>query len=156
MTTKKRVLTAVAIVALVATGAGTVLAHGSGGNSGSMMGPGYGQGMMGQGSGGHMMSPGTMMSPGMMMGHGSGMMGRGMMGSGYGHRVVPRQDLSVDDVRHYFEDLLMRRGNKRLKLGEVTEKDKNTFVAEIVTKDGSLVDKFEVDRHSGRMNRVDE
>lgn len=178
MKTKKRVLAAVAIAALSVTGAGAVLAHGPGGDRGSMMGPGYGQGMMGPGYGGHMMSPGMMMGPG--YGYGSGMMGpgmmtppsygspmmgphmrspyfgRGMLGRGFGDRVVPQQDLSVDDVRHFFEDRLTWRGNKRLKLGKVTEKDKNTFIAEIVTKDGSLVDKFEVDRHSGRMNRVDD
>ena len=34
------------------------------------------------------------------------------------------------------------------------EKDEDTIVAEIVTNDGSLVDRIEVDRHTGRMRRA--
>ncbi len=107
----------------------------------------------GQGAGpkqqqGHM----GMMGQGMM---GSGMMGSGMMGSGFGDRVVPNQDLTTDDVRHFFEHRLERHGNKRLKLGEVTEADDDTIVAEITTVDGSLVQRLEVDRHSGQMKQVD-
>ena len=33
------------------------------------------------------------------------------------------------------------------------KKDEDTIIAEIVTNDGSLVDRFEVDRHTGRMRR---
>jgi hypothetical protein len=113
-----------------------------------MMGPGMmGQGMMGPG----MMGPG-MMGPGMM---GPGMMGPGMMGSGCGNRVVSNQDLTTDDVRHFFEHRLERHGNKRLELGEVTKADDDTIVAEITTVDGSLVQRLEVDRHTGQMKQVD-
>jgi hypothetical protein len=128
-----------------------------------MMGPGMmGQGMMGPGMMGQgMMGPGMMgqgmMGPGMMgqgmMGH--GMMGPGMMGLGFGHRVVPQQHLSTDDVRHFFEHRLERHGNERLTLGEVTQADDDTIVVEITTVDGSLVQRLEVDRHTGQMKQVD-
>jgi hypothetical protein len=118
-----------------------------------MMGPGMmGPGMMGPG----MMGPG-MMGPGMMgpemMRH--GMMCPGMMGPGFGHRVVPQQHLSTDDVRHFFEHRLERHGNKRLTLGEVTQADDDTIMVDITTVDGSLVQRLEVDRHTGQMTQVD-
>jgi len=113
-----------------------------------MMGPGTGQGMMGQG----MMAPG----PG-----GQSLMGPGMMGPGYGWdrghgmRVTPRVDLSIDDVRHFFADRLAMHGNKRLKVGEIKVADDDSIVADIVTLDDSLVQRFTVDRHSGRVQRTE-
>ena len=119
------------------------------------MGPGMmiGPGMMGQGMGaGMMMGPGMMsqgMGPGTMMG--PGMMGRGMgpgmMGPG-GVAALPK-DLSPDDVRHMLEHQLTWQGNPNLKLGKVEEKDADTIVAEIVTADGSLVQRLQVNRHTG-------
>ena len=86
----------------------------------------------------------------------SGQMGRQMMGSsstmGPGFGVVtPSQHLSVDDVRHFLEHRLERHGNDRLRIGDVKEADKDSIVAEIVTVDGSLVDRLNVDRHTGVM-----
>ena len=149
------------------------LAHMSQGQTGGQDGPGMmgpkmgGRGMMGGGAmGPGMMGPGMMgpgmMGPGMM---GPGMMpmmqqmhrdtkGQGMMGPGHGSRVVPQQDLSSDDVRHFLEHHLAMQGNPRLKVGEINEKDDDTVVADIVTTDGALVDRFEVDRHTGQMKRV--
>lgn len=123
-----------------------------------MIGPRMGgRGMMGGGAmGPGMMGPG-MMGPGMMpmmqQMH-RGTKGQGMMGPGHGSRVVPQQDLSSDDVRHFLEHHLAMQGNPRLKVGEINEKDDDTVVADIVTTDGSLVDRFEVDRHTGQMKRV--
>lgn len=144
------------------------LAHmgqGQGGRRGSQpcptgrMGPGMrgqgmmGPGMMGPGRGGQGMTGPGMMGPGM---GGQGMMGRGFgMGHGFGTRVVPSKELSTDDVRHFLEHRLAWRGNKRLKLGEVKEADEDTIIAEIVTVDDSLVQRFKVDRHTGRMQQVD-
>ncbi len=105
-----------------------------------------GQGMMGQRMMGH-----GMMGHGMM---GHGMIGHGMMGQGPGMRVLPSQHLSVDDVRHFLEHRLARRGNKRLKLGEVTQTDDDTIVADVVTVDDSLVRRMQVDRHTGLMRPV--
>ncbi len=99
-----------------------------------------------------------------MMGHGMmglGMMGHGMMGPGsdrdrgHGMRVVPGADLSTDDVRHFFEDRLAMHGNKRLKVGEVTEGADDSIVADIVTLEDSLVQRFKVDRHTGRVQRTE-
>jgi hypothetical protein len=89
------------------------------------------------------------MGPGMMQGYG---MGPGMM-QGYGTPGGFSKDLSTDDVRTMLERHLAMMGNKRLKVGDVKENDKNTIVADIVTADGSLVDRVAVNRHSGWMQR---
>ncbi len=158
------VLAGAVAAALAAGMAGAALSHDTGGRR---MGPGIGmgQGMMGGGMMGHhghhhhgMMGHG-MMGQGMM---GHGMMGPGMMGPGMmmpgmmgpGMRADADRDLSVDDVRGMVERHLAWRGNKRLKLGEVNAKDDDTFTADIVTVDDSLVQRFEIDRHSGFMRRM--
>jgi hypothetical protein len=41
------------------------------------------------------------------------------------------------------------RGNPRLKVGDVKEKDADTITADIVTKDNSLVQRFIINRHTG-------
>lgn len=116
-----------------------------------MMAPGMmgKQGMPGAG----MMAPQGMMRPGM----GSpGASGAGLgHGPGFGGRVVPAKDLTTDDVRHFLEHRLEWRGNKRLKVGEVKEADDAAIVAEITTVDDSLVERLEVDRHSGKIRRVE-
>jgi hypothetical protein len=68
--------------------------------------------------------------------------------------VRPIQHLSVDDARHHFEHRLKLLGNDRLKLGEVTQADEDTIIVDIVTVDDSLVDRLEVERHSGRIQRA--
>lgn len=119
------------------------------------MGPGYGMGP------GMMMDPGTMMGHGMMMGPGYGMGHGTMMGPAYGVGTCPGfaaradKDLDADDVRSSIERSLDWHGNKRLKVGDVNETDDDTIVAEIVTLDGSLVQRLAVDRHSGGMQQVD-
>jgi hypothetical protein len=120
-----------------------------------MMGGGMGPGMMGPDMmGPGMMGPG-MMGPGQMTPDrmGPGAMGHGMMGRGMGHDMMQplRQDLSVDDVKHMMGHRLIWMGNPNIKLGSVEEKDADTIIAEIVTQDGSLVQRFNVDRHTGWM-----
>lgn len=129
-------------------------------------GPGYGAGP-GCGTGpGYGMGPGSgMMSQGMMgQGHGSGPgygMGPGMMGQGFGSgqrfgdQVVLSKDLTIDDVRHFLEHRMEMHGNKRVKVGDVTETDDDTITADIVTQDGSLVQRFKIDRHSGQMQQAE-
>ena len=133
----------------------SAIAHGpdsQDGGQGQM--PMMGQGMMGHG----MMSQGYQgQMP--MMGHGMmgqmQMMGHGMMGDyGYGQMQPLRRDLTNDEVKHMMEHRVDWAGNPNLKVGKVTEKDADTIVSEIVTKDGSLVQKIEVDRHTGRMKAV--
>jgi hypothetical protein len=109
-----------------------------------MMPPGMGtQGMMGPG----IMGPGT---------GGQGMMGPGFgKGPGLGSQVVPSKDLTADDVRHFLDHRLEMHGNKRLKVGEVKEADDDKIVADITTVDGSLVQRLEVNRHTGKMQHVE-
>jgi hypothetical protein len=58
-------------------------------------------------------------------------------------------NLSTDDVKGYLDRWLEWQGNPRLKLGDVKEKDADTIVADIVTKDNSLVQRFVVNRRNG-------
>ncbi len=129
--------------------------------AGQMMGGQMQPGMMQGGQGGMGMMGGQMqprqmkggqMQPGMM--NKMNMMGQGMMGHDFGARVVPSKHLSVEDVRHFLEHRLARRGNKRLKVGEVKEED-DAIIADIVTVDDSLVERLRVDRHTGRIEHVD-
>ncbi len=128
----------------------------------AMMSPGMmGHGMMGSGmSGPGMMGPGQGYGPGPGYGMGPGMMGpgmgdQGMMGPYSGRVVTPTKDLSAADVRHFFEHRLEMHGNKHLKIGEVKEADDDTIVADIVTQDGSLVQRLKVDRHTGQMQQAE-
>ena len=132
-----------------------------------MMGQGMmGQGMMGQGMKGQGMGPGMMgqgmpgrddMMPGRTMGAGRpGMAPTADAGPGadllephYGRRVVPPLHLSADDVRRYFALRLRRHGNDRLQLGKVEAADDDTVAVEIVTSDGSLVRRFDIERSTG-------
>ena len=97
----------------------------------------------GYGPGYHMRGWGGGYGPGMMQGY----------GPGYGPRasVQGNQNLNLttDDVKSRMERWLAARGNARLKLGEVKEKDADTITAVIVTKDNSVVERLIVDRHTG-------
>ncbi len=111
---------------------------------------GSGQGQM------PMMGHQGMMGQGHMPMMGQGMMGQMPMmgGYGYGQMQPLRRDLTADEVKHMMEHRVDWAGNPNLKVGKVTEKDADTIVSEIVTKDGSLVQEIEVDRHTGRMQAV--
>ena len=129
-----------------------MMGHGMMGQQGQMpmMGQGQGMGpMMGQQGQMPMMGRG-MMGPGYGMGQG---MRPGMMGQGMGPGMMQplRQDLTAADVQHMMEHRLAWQGNPNVKVGTVEEKDDDTIVAEIVTQDGSLVQRLEVDRHTGWM-----
>jgi len=127
------------------SGSTQMMGPGMGPGMGQGMGPGMGQGM-GPGMGPGVMGPGHM-GPGMM---GHGMMGPhgGMMGANWGY-IPPPINLSVADVKSYMERWVAATGNPRLQLGKVAEKDDDTITADIVTKDDSLVQEFEVNRHTG-------
>jgi hypothetical protein len=126
--------------------------------NGGMMGPG----MMQQG-----MMNGGMMGPGMAgqgmagQGMGPGMMNQGMQGGGMGYgmgngMMQPlRQDLTADDVRHILGHRLEWAGNPHVKVGKVEEKDDDTIVAEIVTQEDSLVQRLEINRHTGWMQQIE-
>ncbi len=119
---------------------------GSGAAGPGMMGAGMmGAGMMGAGMmGAGMTSPGMM--PGAMMQEG---MGPGLL---YGMPPTGRE-LTVDAVRAMLERQLAWHANPRLKLGKV-EADQSAITAEIVTVDGSLVQKLAFDRFPGPVRQV--
>lgn len=129
------VVLAVSLLALM-WGYGTIVAPYSGGGWWGMMGPNMmmGSGMWG-GYGGY--------GPGIMQGYGPGIAGPGWNTTG---RDL---NLSTDNVKNYFERWLAWQGNPRLKIGDVKEKDTDMIVADIVTKDNSLVQRFVVNRRNG-------
>ncbi len=94
---------------------------------------------------------------------GAGMMSYGGTGYGMGRGLTPcsenvradmDRDLSVKDVTEMLQFRLNRWNNDRLKIGKVVEKDDDTIIAEIVTKDGSLVDRLAIDRDTGSQRRI--
>ena len=142
MAIKKTFLTA-GLVTTLSIGASTLAyAHGPG-TTGTYQPYGWDQcgymgGMMGQGH----------MGQGQMPMMGQGMMGRGM---GSGMMQPLQKDLSVEAASHMVEHRFTGNSNPNVKVGKVEEKDDDTIVGEIVTKDGSLVQSLEVDRHTGMM-----
>jgi hypothetical protein len=64
--------------------------------------------------------------------------------------------LEEPDIRRMMEAWLAQERNPRLKLGDITAKDENIFQADIVTKDNSLVQRFDVDRRTGAMQAVED
>jgi hypothetical protein len=132
-------------------------------------GGGYGPGMMGgYGRGNHMRGWGGGYGPGMMGGYCPGYDRRGdaqnnqsaqgnenAQGnqSAQGNQNSQTLNLSTDDVKARMERWLTWRGNPRLKVGEVKEKDADSITADVVTKDNSLVERFIFDRHTGAFRR---
>ncbi len=156
----KKGLIALAVIAAVGLG-GVAFAHyqGSGGSGGHMMCPGYGGyggHMMDPGSGGHMMGPGHRGYGGHMMGPGyEGYGGHGgqMMGPEYGgpcQKNAPGTDegkiLTEKDAKSIARNYIGR--NPNLKVGKIEDKE-NTFEAEILTKDDSLVVRLTIDKTTG-------
>ena len=98
--------------------------------------------------------PGMHPGSGMMAGPGTGTgMGPGLI---YGWPAGGEQKLSVEDARGWLERRLAWHGNPRLKLGEVREADEDTIIAEILTRDGSLVQKLAIDRRRGILRQLDD
>ena len=117
---------------------------------------GMGSGMMGQGhNSGYSAGPGMIES-------GSGM-GQGMMSSGngygqqngpqYGRQYQPPRQTPLDrnQAKQEVENYLKSRRNPNLQLGKI-EEERNGYRINIVTRDGSLVDKILVDKNTGRMH----
>lgn len=100
-------------------------------------GGGGGSSMMGQGG----------MKGGMMRQGGS--IGSPQSGQQYGGQRQG-QPLTQDQVQLLLENYLRSTKNPNLKLGKVSE-SKDYFEAEITTKDGSLVDKIQVDKYTGKL-----
>jgi len=117
-------------------------------------GPGYGMGMMGQGMGPGMMGHGQGMGPG-MMGQGMGP-GQQAYGPGNCPYATTQQgaEVTVDSVTKFLEARIGHWGGDRLQVGKVEATDDKTITGEIVTKDGSLVQKFAFDKQTGWPRRV--
>ena len=52
------------------------------------------------------------------------------------------------------EHRLEHYGNDRLRVGKVEQRDDDVIVVDVETVDGSLVERYLVDRHTGRMQRA--
>jgi hypothetical protein len=136
------VTVAVAAVVVVAVGIRSLAQPGYGPGYGMMAGygsgygPGYG--MMGGYGGGY--------GPGWMMHGWGGGYGPGMM-YGYGPANQGNLNLTADQVKQYLGQMIR---NPNLKVGDVKEKDADTIVAEIVTKEKEgLVQRLNFNRHNG-------
>jgi hypothetical protein len=116
----------------------------------AQMGPGMMRNGYGQGSG-----------MGMMGGQGSGM-GPGMMGPGYGNQQNSqyqqpekqyqqlKKPLDQKDAKAILENYLKSTSNPNLKLGKIQDKG-DAFEGDILTQNGSLVDKILVSKDTGAM-----
>ncbi|MGE0279064.1 MAG: hypothetical protein AB7P20_00410 [Rhizobiaceae bacterium] len=121
------------------------------GNDYPMYGGMGGRGTMGPGMMGRGMIGRRMMGQGMMDGYDYPMYGGMMGGSG---RVQPTYNLTTSDVTNYFNSWIKAQSNPNIKLGSVSEKDSEIITAEVVTKEGSLVERFNVDRHTGMVQQA--
>lgn len=141
------------------------------GMMGQMMGPGMmDHGMMGRGMMGHMgqgaMGQAQMPMAGMMCPMMKSMMGAGGHGKGH-HRMggpdilygIPenaQNEMTPDQVRGFLEKRLAHHGNPRLEVGDIVAEGDATITAEIVTVDGSLVQKLAFNRFPGLVRQITE
>lgn len=65
------------------------------------------------------------------------------------HGRFADRDLSADEAKTLVEARLNMRGNDRLKVGKVTQKNDDTYLVDVTTVDDSLVRQVEIDRDSG-------
>ena len=93
-----------------------------------------------------------------MMGYGPGAgatgWGPGAAGDCPLGQAAQGESLTIEGVTTHLERRLAVMGNDRLMVGEVTEQGEDVIVGEIVTKDGSLVERLAFDRDTGRVARV--
>lgn len=94
--------------------------------------------------------------------HGTGYR-RGVPNPGYGpsygytrrppRYAKPSGAMGLNEAKGMLEDYMKSTNNPNLKLGKIKEQ-KDRFVAQITTKDGSLVDEIALDRYSGYMGSI--
>jgi hypothetical protein len=122
-----------------------------------------GMGMMGGAPGGPMAGGmrGHDMMGGSMRGMDgmSGATGGGMGGLGpdslYGMPGGAPMEMTPARVRDVLAQLLERHGNPRLAIGEIAEAADGSILAEIVTRDGSLVQRLAFNRYPGLFRQID-
>ncbi|WP_022726784.1 hypothetical protein [Fodinicurvata sediminis] len=127
-------------------------------------------GMMGRGMMGHMgqgaMGQAQMPMAGMMCPMMKSMMGAGGHGKGhhgmtgpdilYGIPENAHDEMTPDQVRGFLEKRLAHHGNPRLEVGDIVAEGDATITAEIVTVDGSLVQKLAFNRFPGLVRQITE
>ncbi|HJX31818.1 MAG TPA: hypothetical protein VJ624_08220 [Thermodesulfobacteriota bacterium] len=87
-----------------------------------------------------------------------GMMGHGEMGSHSDHQqsvAEHAQPVTYDQSKAFMEDHLKSGNNPDLILGEVSE-TQDYFNAQVTTKDGTVVDKLQVDKATGVISSASE
>jgi hypothetical protein len=128
------------------------------GMMGGMRGGPMAEGMPGPG----MMGPGMTGMDGMPMGpmtmHGpQGQMGGATLGHGalYGMPHGATTEMTPARVEAFLLHILERHNNPRLRIGEITESEDGSIIAEIVTVDGSLVQRLSFNRYPGLFRQID-
>jgi hypothetical protein len=110
-------------------------------------------GMMGR----NMMDDGMMMQMMGEMQRGAAL--HGMMAGHHlalGLPVDTPEEMTPERARSFLEDRLAWLGNPRLKLGEIATAEDGSITAEIVTVDGSLVQKLAFNRYPGLVRQITE
>lgn len=136
-----------------------------------MMGEGTMPGMMGGMRGGPMAEgmPGPDMMGGGMMGMDGMAMGpmmmHGQQGQTGGHALglgalygIPHgatTEMTPARVETFLAHMLERHDNPRLRIGEITEAEDGSIIAEINTVDGSLVQRLAFNRYPGLFRQID-
>lgn len=119
--------------------------------------------MMGRGGMQGMMQPGQMPmagnmagSPGMPMkpGHQSGSDKMDIMATLYGMAQGAPEETTPERVREWLGKRLSWHGNPRLKIGEITTMADGNITAEIVTIEGSVVQKLAFNRYPGFVRQL--
>jgi hypothetical protein len=149
---RKATIPAVAVAVIGLALAGPAFAHGTGAKAapGAVSNPcagGMGGGMSGQKGG----------MSGQKGGMGGGMMG-GMsrQGAMLGHMLfggAPLRPMTTERVTAIVTGMLAMHGPDTLKVGKVLAKG-DSIIAEVVTKDGSLVEKIEFNKKTGEHHAV--
>ena len=123
-----------------------------------MMGSGMmGRGMMGPGmTGGSMIGMDGMPMGSMMQGQHTQMGGHALgPGALYGMPHGATTEMTPARVQTFLAHMLERHNNPRLRIGEITEAEDGNIIAEIITVDGSLVQRLSFNRYPGLFRRID-
>jgi hypothetical protein len=76
-----------------------------------------------------------------------------MMGPGRANAAIKGEPVTLEQARKLLDNYLVRLANPNLKAGELVDKGGN-FEATIVTKDGSLVQRIEIDKNTGWFRNI--
>jgi len=134
---------------------------GMAGMMGGMAGPGMPEGGAGPGMTGQVPMAGMMMCPMMQMMRGA-QAGMGMPGMMNGQSILlgtplgTPDEMTEDRVRALLEQQLTNLSNPRLRLGEIGTASDGSITAEIVTVDGSLVQRLAFNRYPGLVRQIAE